>query len=228
VAKSGAFSFDVIKRILESLEEHGPMKRTRLASAAGLNFNVCKRYLDLLEPIGWIISDPEPRITSTGKQINHVLANPKIVPAQSEQKPFSRHRSSVPKGERTSQRATTGTIMIVDDEQDVALTYESFLSEKGFKVKSFLDTFSALKEFADNPNTYDLAILDIRMPDMNGLQLYQSLRVMNGRCKFLFVSALDAAAELTTLLPGIEAGQIIRKPIELGKFVDAVRDALED
>ena len=228
MSKTGAFSFDVISRILENLDENGPMKKTRLATAAGLNFNVCKRYLDLLEPIGWIILDPEPRITETGKQIREVLSNPKVTLTNRTFKRRTRPKGSLPVERRRPVEAVpAGTIMVVDDEQDVALTYESFLRQRGYNAKSYLDPYSALKAFADNPNSFDLVVLDIRMPDMNGLQLCQSLRVMNERCKFLFVSALDAAAELSSMLPGIEQSQIIRKPVELERFISAVKGVLE-
>ena len=117
--------------------------------------------------------------------------------------------------------------MIVDDEEDVALTYQTFLEQAGFSVTPFFDPFSALKGFARDPHAFDLVVLDIRMQDMNGLQLYQSLRVMNEKCKFMFVTALEAAPELTSLLPGIRQTQIIKKPVHQAEFVIAVSSAIE-
>ena len=118
------------------------------------------------------------------------------------------------------------TIMIVDDEPDVLLTYESFLSYTGFKVRTFVDSYQALKAFASNPNLYDLVILDIRMENMNGLQLYQSLKAMNPSSKIIFVSALDAAKELTSIL-SIDPENVIKKPVEKETFMKAVQTSLE-
>ena len=48
---------------------------------------------------------------------------------------------------------------------------------------------------------YKLAILDIRMPDINGIQLYQILKTLNPAIKIIFITALDAADELTSMCP---------------------------
>ena len=64
----GSFSFDVAKRMLDVLREHGTaMKKTTLASRAGLNYNVCLRYIRMLNSLGWIEVNPEVSITEAGK-----------------------------------------------------------------------------------------------------------------------------------------------------------------
>ena len=62
-------------------------------------------------------------------------------------------------------------ILVVDDEPDAALVYKIVLEHNGFKVDSFTDPLLALSNF--KPDFYDLAILDIKMPDMNGFKLYR-------------------------------------------------------
>ena len=57
---------------------------------------------------------------------------------------------------------------------------------------------------------YDLIILDIRMPDLNGLELYNRLKVINKHIKILFVSALDASEELLTVLHGFQLENLIK------------------
>jgi predicted transcriptional regulator len=60
----GSFCFDVVKRMLDVLGEHGTkMKKTNLASKAGLNYNVCLRYIQMLNNLRWIEVDPEVSIT---------------------------------------------------------------------------------------------------------------------------------------------------------------------
>jgi two-component system, OmpR family, response regulator ChvI len=84
-----------------------------------------------------------------------------------------------------------------------------------------------LKHFAQvNPSHYDLAVMDIRMPGLNGLQLYYRLKAMNMSIKVLFVSALDAAAEIISILPDVKQSDIIRKPVDQEHFVSAVNTAL--
>ena len=69
------------------------------------------------------------------------------------------------------------------------------MSSEGYNVETFTESREALKHFIelDNPKYYQLAIIDIRMPGINGVQLYQILRIINSDIKVLFVSALDAA-----------------------------------
>ena len=63
-------------------------------------------------------------------------------------------------------------ISIVDDESDIALTLKSVLEYNGFIVDMFNDPILALQNF--EPDFYDLIILDIKMPKMNGFDLYET------------------------------------------------------
>ena len=83
-------------------------------------------------------------------------------------------------------------VMIVEDEPDTLLTYRAFLSSaEGYNVDTFLDSNEALKRFVNlNHPYYDLVITDIRMPGLNGLQLYQKMKSIDDSIKVMFVSAL--------------------------------------
>jgi DNA-binding response OmpR family regulator len=118
-------------------------------------------------------------------------------------------------------------IMIVDDESDALLTYEAFLASEGYHVDTFTDPQEALKCFATKtPSYYDLIVMDIRMPRINGLQLYNRLKAMNVPVKILFMSALDASEELISILPGAGHNDIIRKPVDEEHFVSTIRRVL--
>jgi DNA-binding response OmpR family regulator len=65
-------------------------------------------------------------------------------------------------------------ILIVDDEKDVGRTLELMLENYGFDIDFFTDPAIALEKF--KPSQYDLVILDIRMPDPNGFDLYDELK----------------------------------------------------
>jgi two-component system, OmpR family, response regulator ChvI len=83
-----------------------------------------------------------------------------------------------------------------------------------------------LKHISDLKNSlyYKLAILDIRMPDINGIQIYQILKILNPSIKIIFLTALDAASELTSLYSEVKFEDIIRKPIENDRFIEKVND----
>ena len=118
-------------------------------------------------------------------------------------------------------------ILLVDDEKDVLYTFKQCLSSEGYNIEAFTDPKEGLAHFAkENPYHYDLAILDIRMPGLNGLQLYYRLKAINRDIKILFISALDAVPELTSILPGIKTtDDFIKKPVTSYDFVKTVKIA---
>jgi CheY-like chemotaxis protein len=124
--------------------------------------------------------------------------------------------------------AATTAIMLVDDEPDILLTYKAYLTGAGYNVDAFTDPREALMRFAHaDPSTYNLVLMDIRMPNLNGIQLYYRLKAINPNIRILFVSALDAAQEMVSILPGIGLDDVIRKPVDIEQFLSKVKTALE-
>jgi CheY-like chemotaxis protein len=106
-------------------------------------------------------------------------------------------------------------ILLIDDDEDILFTFASILQNEGFKTTSISNPIKALNYFSQiDPYHYDLIVMDIRMPGLNGIQLYFKLKVMNPDIKVLFLSALDAVEELLSIFPEVKSSEIIRKPIE--------------
>ena len=80
-------------------------------------------------------------------------------------------------------------LLVVDDEQDIILPLHHLFQENGFEVVSFHDPLLALKRF--KPHYYDLVILDIKMPQMNGFELYRQIRRKDNGVKVCFLTALS-------------------------------------
>lgn len=120
-------------------------------------------------------------------------------------------------------------IMLVDDDLDILYTYEAFLDEEEiYHVKTFTDPQEALMHFAQlDSSYYDLIILDIRMPRFNGLQLYYRLKAIDKDAKVIFLSALDATEEITSIFPTLKSKDIIKKPIEKGQFLSKINTLLQ-
>ncbi|HEU4447954.1 MAG TPA: response regulator [Nitrososphaeraceae archaeon] len=81
-------------------------------------------------------------------------------------------------------------ILLIDDEPDVAVTIEAVLEESGFfQVDRFHDAASALSIY--RPGVLYLALVDIRMPGMNGIELYRKLRDIDSMLRICFLTAAD-------------------------------------
>jgi CheY-like chemotaxis protein len=118
-------------------------------------------------------------------------------------------------------------IMLVEDEPDLILTFKTVLVSNGYNVEEFTDSFEAFKHFTMlNRPFYDLALLDIRMRGMNGIQLYQKLKAVDDRLQIRFITALDAANELVSLIPDFDLNHIIRKPISNEDLLAIVKNAM--
>jgi two-component system response regulator ChvI len=130
--------------------------------------------------------------------------------------------------EQQLQQKNAHNILLVDDEPDTLFTYKTFLLYiEGYNVDAFTDSQKALQNFAQvNPSYYDLVVMDIRMPGLNGLQLYYRIKAMNPDIKVLFVSALDAAKEMVSILPGVKIEDVIQKPVNQEHFSNKVKATL--
>ena len=108
-------------------------------------------------------------------------------------------------------------------------TYKYILSAEGYNVEAFTDPQEALKHFVQLPDPsshYKLAVLDIRIPKLNGLQLFYQMKKLSPRIKIMFCSALEIAEELISVLPDLKHNYIIRKPVEREYFINKINSAL--
>jgi two-component system, OmpR family, response regulator ChvI len=122
-------------------------------------------------------------------------------------------------------------VMIVDDEPDTLFTYEQFLSDDGYNIEAFTDPREALKHLVRLPNPssyYKLVLLDIRMPKLNGLQLFNMIKSLSPHTKIMFCSALDIAEELVSILPDIKYDHLIKKPVEREYFISKINSMLNN
>jgi len=248
--QSADFSLKIIVRILEVLSSRDSMTRTSLASKTKLNYTVLTRYLKLMGSIGWVeISFKDQKdlgISPIGRDFLHAftryqsevsrtknLFQENLAPVYPEQRCEilgSSHQGNPSMAyakARTDNSERDHRIMIVDDEPDNLVTYKVFLTRAGYAVDSFIDSREALRQLMANPPShYDLVITDIRMPALNGLQLYHKAVEYAIRTEFLFLTALDAIEEITSVIPKIGRFQIVRKPVDETTFLEIVKFSL--
>jgi two-component system response regulator ChvI len=88
----------------------------------------------------------------------------------------------------TKAKARTKTLL-VDDELDIIFSLKLFLEENGFEVDAYNDPSLAITNF--KPGLYDLIILDIKMPQLNGFELYKTIREVDNNVKVFFLTAVS-------------------------------------
>ena len=117
-------------------------------------------------------------------------------------------------------------ILIVDDEQDIISVFRMVLEMNDFEVDAYNDPLLALSNFKQN--AYDLVILDIRMPVINGFELYKEIRKVDDKVKVCFMTAFDDyRQEFKKSFPMLdEIKCFIRKPKAVEDLVNHVATIL--
>jgi DNA-binding response OmpR family regulator len=116
-------------------------------------------------------------------------------------------------------------VLTVDDEPDTSLVLKLVLEDNGFEVSSSNDPTTVLKSF--KANSYDLLVLDIKMPEMNGIKLYQEIRKKDNEVKICFLTASNMYHEkLGNEEYCLNKNWFIQKPIENENLVNKVAKIL--
>ena len=109
-------------------------------------------------------------------------------------------------------------ILVVDDEADITSSLKNGLQQKGFDVDTYNDPLKALEGF--KPETYDLLLIDIRMPKMNGFEFYREIKKKSENVKICFFTAFEVYyEEFRKVFPNMEVKCFIRKPITINDLV---------
>jgi DNA-binding response OmpR family regulator len=105
-------------------------------------------------------------------------------------------------------------ILIVDDEPDVSTVLKKVFNQSGFIANSYDDPILALENF--NAGSYDLILLDIKMPEMDGFHLYREIKKIDNKVKVCFLTASEMYYERFRKEEGfyaLDKDLFVRKPI---------------
>src|ERR671913_2450407 len=123
---------------------------------------------------------------------------------------------------------TSKKILFVDDEPDIIYSIKWVLEVNGFVVDSYTDPTLALSNF--RPRLYDLLILDIKMPKMSGLDLYQKMKeIDNSNVKICFLTASELFYEEYRRLdayPSLDKAYFIQKPFRIEQLLGKLNEIL--
>ena len=112
-------------------------------------------------------------------------------------------------------------VLVVDDETDIADVVKQGLELQGIQVDAFNDPQKALEHF--KPGAYEMVILDVRMPRMNGFQLYREIMKRDDKAKVLFITAFEESPEeFRKAFPELDTHRFLRKPFTISKLKDRI------
>lgn len=118
-------------------------------------------------------------------------------------------------------------VMLVEDEADIAMTFKIVLeSDAGLKVDSFMDPFAALNNFKSS--LYDLIMIDIALPKMNGFELYYRIKKLDDKVKICFLTAGEMYYEeiRKEAFPELDTKCFIKKPITNEELIQRIKEIL--
>jgi CheY-like chemotaxis protein len=116
---------------------------------------------------------------------------------------------------------------MVDDEPDIIYSIKRVLEDNEFVVDSYTDPTLALSNF--RPGLYDLILLDIKMPKMNGFDLYQKIMEIEGNVKICFLTASELFYEEYRRLdayPSLDKAYFIQKPFRIEQLLRELNEIL--
>jgi two-component system, NtrC family, response regulator HydG len=115
-------------------------------------------------------------------------------------------------------------ILIVDDEPDTCANLSDILTDLGYEVETAHDGFAALDLV--KKHTFDIALLDLRMPGMDGLELYRRIKEVSAGTVAIVVTAY-ASSDAAKSVRAAGAWQIVPKPVNIGSLLGLVAQALD-
>jgi two-component system, OmpR family, response regulator ChvI len=103
-------------------------------------------------------------------------------------------------------------IMLVDDELDITISLKLFLEENGFEVDAYNNPSSAIVNY--RPGLYHIVILDIKMQQMDGFELYERIKQMDNNANVFFLTAISDLSGYKGGKRMLGENHFIQKPID--------------
>jgi PAS domain S-box-containing protein len=133
---------------------------------------------------------------------------------------------SDPQDDAPLRKANDERVLLVDDEEHVRAVAKQILEHSGFQVTMAVDGRDALAKFSENPHDFDIVLMDISMPHIDGVAAYKAMRKIRSDCKVLLMSGYSEQ-QATNSLTGRSFGGFIQKPFQTVPLLRAVIDCLD-
>jgi DNA-binding NtrC family response regulator len=122
-------------------------------------------------------------------------------------------------------------ILVIDDDPDITIIFRQALMDNGFEVETANDPITVLKNFKEG--MYDLLIIDLIMPQMDGFGLYEKIRRIDNKVKVCFITAFEVNYQaMRDVFPAAattdDIGCFIRKPVDIDDLIRHVKGEIVD
>lgn len=117
------------------------------------------------------------------------------------------------------------SVMVVDDEVELAYLFRNFLEWSGLNSVSFTDPLLALEEFQRNPDRYSIVLADLRMPRLDGIQLAKRMRKCSSSVKIVLITAFYTQENLNRDdFMEASISEILEKPVKLAELRTCIHE----
>ena len=117
------------------------------------------------------------------------------------------------------------TILVVDDNEDLLETFAMILKRRGFNVETAENGASAIDKFREHE--YDVTLMDIVMPEMNGVEAFRKIKEMQPEASIILMTAYSDE-ELIQTAKDEGARRVINKPIRIDRLIELIKEAAAD
>lgn len=124
--------------------------------------------------------------------------------------------------QKMSANGNVRRILVVDDEFDITSALRIGLEDNGFEVDVFNDPIIALSSY--KPRTYDLLLIDVRMPKMNGFELFKEIQKIDPIARVCFWTAYESySKEFKDIFPSMNDVNFVQKPIPMPDLIKRIQ-----
>ncbi|GAB1367207.1 hypothetical protein MASR1M36_20780 [Candidatus Cloacimonadaceae bacterium] len=139
--------------------------------------------------------------------------------------PVSNHIETLPRQETQGEMPfIPASLLMVDDEPALAELFSISLQNAGYRVETYSSSLKALEAFADHPDTIDLVIADITMPNLDGIQLASKIRKIRNVPVILYTGFCDS--QIQARAEDIVVDKLLNKPLLPDELVSEVKELL--
>lgn len=122
---------------------------------------------------------------------------------------------------------TSGTVLVIDDEESLVDLTTTFLSRSGFGSKGFTSASEALDWYREHAPEIDLVVLDMKMPRMSGVECFKALRKINPAVKVVILSGYIQDESAHQLLE-LGARRFFHKPLKYPELMQWISENIRD